>query len=123
MSIAETHGSFFLKWSITLPTESASGVTIAADAISIHRDADPTKTAEQLQNDFGKMSSLVADSENATMSTFKRGSHSEDDRTATYYVKLGVSYDPSAAGVNSKTIEQITYENVYWSPLFISSIT
>ena len=122
MSIAETHGSFFLKWSITLPTGSASGATIAADAISIHRDADPTKTAEQLQNDFGKMSSLTANSETAAMASFKRDTHSEDDRTATYYVKLGVSYDPSAAGVNSKTIEQITYENVYWSPLFISSI-
>ena len=123
MVVADTYGSFFLKWSITLPTGSASGATIAADAISIHRDADPTKTAEQLQNDFGKMSSLVANSETATMATFKRDTHSEDDRTASYYVKIGVSYDPNAAGTNSKTIEQITYENVYWSPLFISSIT
>jgi len=75
-----------------------------------------------LQNDFGKMSSLTANSETAAMASFKRGTHSEDDRTAAYYVKLGVSYDPNAAGVDAKTIEQITYENVYWSPLFISSI-
>ena len=122
MPINQTYGSFFLKWSITLPTGSASGATIAADSITIHRDSDPTKTAEQLQNDFGAMSALTANSETAAMGSFKRGSHSEADRTATYYVKLGVSYDPNAAGTNSKSIEQITYENVYWCPLFISSI-
>ena len=122
MPINQTYGSFFLKWSIILPTGSASGATIAADSITIHRDSDPTKTAEQLQNDFGAMSALTANSETAAMGSFKRGSHSEADRTATYYVKLGVSYDPNAAGTNSKSIEQITYENVYWCPLFISSI-
>ena len=122
MPINQTYGSFFLKWSIILPTGSASGATIAADSITIHRDSDPTKTAEQLQNDFGGMSALTANSETAAMGSFKRGSHSEADRTATYYVKLGVSYDPNAAGTNSKSIEQITYENVYWCPLFISSI-
>lgn len=122
MPINQTYGSFFLKWSIILPTGSASGATIAANSITIHRESDPTKTAEQLQNDFGAMSALTANSETAAMGSFKRGSHSEADRTATYYVKLGVSYDPNAAGTNSKSIEQITYENVYWCPLFISSI-
>ena len=122
MPINQTYGSFFLKWSIILPTGSASGASIAANSITIHRESDPTKTAEQLQNDFGAMSALTANSETASMGSFKRGDHSEGARTATYYVKLGVSYDPNAAGTNSKSIEQITYENVYWCPLFISSI-
>jgi hypothetical protein len=94
--------------------------TINQADVTIHRDADTTKTAEVLQN-ADKMSTLVADSETATMGDFRRGTDTDDDRTAYYYVKIGASYNPNTAGTNAKTIEQMTYENIYWCPLFISS--
>ena len=120
MTVADTYGSFFLKWKVKLSQGNEGMTTINQADVTIHRDADTTKTAEVLQN-ADKMELLAADSETATMGHFRRGTDTDDNRTAYYYVKIGASYDPNAAGTNAKTIEQMTYENIYWSPLFISS--
>ena len=131
LPIGDTYGSIFLKWKVILSdSDSLGAYSINAADVTIHRHSDPAKTAEQLIIDnTEKLTHLrgVDASNNAASGTsmryFKRGSESEDDRTAYYYVKIGVSYDPNAAGTNSKTIEQMTYENVYWSPLFLSRYT
>lgn len=131
LPVGDTYGSIFLKWKVILSDSDSLGLySINAADVTIHRHSDPAKTAEQLIIDnFEKLTHLrgVNDENNAASGTdmdfFKRGSESEDDRTAHYYVKIGVSYDPNAAGTNSKTIEQMTYENVYWSPLFLSRYT
>ena len=52
------------------------------------------------------------------MSNFDRGGESADDRTAYFYAKLGISH-PTGEGV-IKSIEQITYDNINWTPLLIS---
>lgn len=131
LPIGDTYGSIFLKWKVILSDSDSLGLySINAADVTIHRHSDPAKTAEQLIIDNSeKLTQLrgVNDENNPASGTdmdfFKRGSESEDDRTAYYYVKIGVSYDPNAAGTNSKTIEQMTYENVYWSPLFLSRYT
>jgi hypothetical protein len=131
LPVGDTYGSIFLKWKVILSdSDSLGAYSINAADVTIHRHSDPAKTAEQLIIDnTEKLTHLrgVDDENNPASGTdmdfFKRGSESEDDRTAYYYIKIGVSYDPNAAGTNAKTIEQMTYENVYWSPLFLSRYT
>ena len=131
LPIGDTYGSIFLRWKLVLSdSDSLDLQTINQADVTIYRHSDPTKTAEQLITDnTEKLTALrgVDDENNAAsgtnMEAFKRGSETEDDRTAYYYVKIGNSYDPNAAGTNSKTIEQITYENVYWSPFLLPRYT
>ena len=127
LPIGDTYGSIFLRWKLVLVENNSLDLqTINQADVTIYRHSDPTKTAEQLITDNAeKLTALRGvDDENGpasgtNMEAFKRGSETEDDRTAYYYVKIGNSYDPNAAGTNSKTIEQITYENVYWSPFLL----
>ena len=131
LPIGDTYGSIFLRWKLVLSdSDSLDLQTINQADVTIYRHSDPTKTAEQLITDNAeKLTTLrgVDDENNAAsgtnMEAFKRGSETEGDRTAYYYVKIGNSYDPNAAGTNSKTIEQITYENVYWSPFLLPRYT
>lgn len=132
LPIGDTYGSIFLRWKLVLVENNSLDLqTINQADVTIYRHSDPTKTAEQLITDnFEKLTDLrgvdLPDNNPASgtdMDAFKRGSETEDDRTAYYYVKIGNSYDPNAAGTNSKTIEQITYENVYWSPFFLPRYT
>ena len=127
LPIGDTYGAIFLRWKLVLVENNSLDLqTINQADVTIYRHSDPTKTAEQLITDNAeKLTTLRGvDDENdpasgADMEAFKRGSETEGDRTAYYYVKIGNSYDPNAAGTNSKTIEQITYENVYWSPFLL----
>ena len=52
------------------------------------------------------------------MGDFNRGEETEAERTAYFYVKLGISH-PAVEGT-IKSIEQITYDNINWTPLIIS---
>jgi len=118
LPVGDTFGSIFLKWKIVLSdTVDLSGVTISAADVTIHRDAAVTKEAHELSDD-DQLPKLESDNEGASMTNFDRGGESEDDRTAYFYVKIGESY-PAAEG-SLKSIVQITYDNINWTPLLIS---
>ena len=116
--MGDTFGSIFLKWKLVLTDGvDLSGVTISAADVTIHRDADVDKKADELSDD-DQLPDLASDNEGASMSNFDRGGESADDRTAYFYAKLGISH-PTGEGV-IKSIEQITYDNINWTPLLIS---
>jgi hypothetical protein len=118
LPVGDTFGSIFLKWKLVLTDGvDLSGVTISTADVSIHRDADVDKKADELSDD-DQLPDLASDNEGASMSNFDRGGESADDRTAYFYVKLGISH-PTGEGV-IKSIEQITYDNINWTPLLIS---
>jgi hypothetical protein len=125
---AGTFGSIFLKWKVVLPTDQdvATNFTINAADVEIHVDPDVAKTAESLSDDDTfrelKLFDANAGGDAGIDDTFDRrasagAGETEADRTAYFYVKLGVTHNPAGGGL--KAVEQITYENVYWSPLIL----
>lgn len=125
---AGTFGSIFLKWKVILPSDQnlANNFNILADHVEIHVDPDVAKTAESLSSDDTftelKITDATAGDDAGIDDTFDRrvnagAGENEADRTAYFYVKLGVTHNPAGGGL--KAVEQITYENVYWSPLIL----
>ena len=116
--VGDTFGSIFLKWKVVLDDDTdLSNLTINAGDVTIHRDADVTKEAHELSDD-DQFPALEADAQGAGMGDFNRGGETEAERTAYFYVKLGISH-PAVEGT-IKSIEQITYDNINWTPLIIS---
>jgi hypothetical protein len=94
--------------------------------VEIHVDPDVDKTAESLSDDdtfaLLHLGDNTAGADSGIDDCFNRESsdgagESEADRTAYFYVKLGVSHNPANGGL--KTVDQITYENIYWSPFIL----
>ena len=85
--------------------------------MSIHVDPAVNKKANELSDD-DQLPDLETNSQGTNIQHFRRGTETEADRVAFFYVKIGISH-PEAAGT-IKTIEQITYDNINWTPLIIS---
>lgn len=118
LPVGDTFGSVFLKWKVELTNDTdLSGVEIAEADVSIHVDPAVNKKANELSDD-DQLPILQTDSQGTNISHFRRGTETEADRVAFFYVKIGISH-PEAAGT-IKTIEQITYDNINWTPLIIS---
>ena len=118
LPVGDTFGSVFLKWKVELANDTdLSGVEIAEADVSIHVDPAVNKKANELSDD-DQLPDLETDSQGTNISHFRRGTETEADRVAFFYVKIGISH-PEAAGT-IKTIEQITYDNINWTPLIIS---
>lgn len=118
LPVGDTFGSVFLKWKVELADGiDLSGVEINEADVSIHVDPAVNKKANELSDD-DQLPILQTDSQGTNISHFRRGTETEADRVAFFYVKIGISH-PRAAGT-IKTIEQITYDNINWTPLIIS---
>ena len=118
LPVGDTFGSVFLKWKVELDNDTdLSGVEIAEADVSIHVDPAVNKKANELSDD-DQLPDLETNSQGTNIQHFRRGTETEADRVAFFYVKIGISH-PEAAGT-IKTIEQITYDNINWTPLIIS---
>ena len=111
----ESYGDFFVKWSPTVSKTEAFGVVFGNNNVVIHRVAN----IGSVQND-AEISNLEAININSGSAQLRRGDGTGSDHAGTYYAKIGTSYDPSVAGTNSKTIEQVLFNHVYWSPMIVA---
>ena len=112
--VGQTYGKIYLTWELTAPSTQGGNLTLSN--IKIHRsasDASDTKIGELLQKQADG-----GDGAGDNVSEFKRAGGA-GGVTGVYYIKLGESFDPAADGTNSKTIDQIVHENVYWQPLIV----
>jgi hypothetical protein len=110
----ESYGKYYLKWGVTV----SAGVVaddwnrdtdlITWDSIGIHW-VDPFDD-DPVDDPIGELAIDGNDDEQE----LKRA-----DRTGTYYVKIGTSYNPlDEAG--SRVIHQDLFDHVYWAPTIVS---
>ena len=114
----ESYGDFYVKWSVTISQDQNFSATFGNNNVLVHRVARTTEDGTD-QND-ANIALLEAINKNTGSAELRRGDGTGSDHVGTYYAKIGTSYDPSVTGTNSKTIEQVLFNHVYWSPTIVA---
>ena len=112
--VGQAYGTYYVTWSVNISSNQAANVTVSNIKLFRHAaTVSDTKIGATSQiNSTGNPVNPV----DANLHDMARDSSQVD---GTYYVKLGQSFDPSQAGTNNKTIEQIVHENIYWQPVIV----
>jgi hypothetical protein len=104
--VGQAYGTYYLTWQLTIGADQAASTTVSNVKLFRH----PTTATDT------KIGALEQDGSGASLTEIKRNSMLV---MGSYYIKLGESFDPDDEDTNSKTIDQIVHENVYWQPLIV----
>lgn len=104
--VGQAYGTYYLTWQLTIGDDQDASTTVANVKLFRH----PTTATDT------KIGVLEQDAAGASLTEIKRNSMLV---MGTYHIKLGESFDPADGDTNSKTIDQIVHENVYWQPLIV----
>lgn len=121
-TLPDTYGKVWLEWQ--LDTSSPAGsieniVTNVKISMTPHVADDPNTVADESDNDKeNDPAGALTVTGNAGGVTATRA----NPKTGTYYLHIGTAYDPDEvvdANDEGKSIQQVIYENVYYSPLIL----
>lgn len=119
---SDAYGDFYLQWSVVV-----SRKPIKVDGL-LDSDDNPFFAFSSVTLYRTTVGGVVVDlpigsnEVNGSGSTLEllRGTGSGSANVGTYYAKIGTSYDPDDTDTDSKTLEQVLFNHVYWSPLILS---
>lgn len=123
---SEAYGDFYLNWQVQVstgvpagwPTEANDDVTfVDFTAVSLYRTAVGAGLGA-----VANIAALTTQGSGVASSDIqlRRGTGGGSDHVGNYYEKIGTSYDPAHEDTKSKTIEQVLFDHVRWSPTIVA---
>ena len=123
---SEAYGDFYLNWQVQVstgvpagwPTEANDDVTfVDFTAVSLYRTAVGAGLGA-----VANIAALTTQGSGVASSDIqlRRGTGGGSDHVGNYYAKIGTSYDPAHEDTKSKTIEQVLFDHVRWSPTIVA---
>jgi len=127
---SDSYGDYYLQWQVAVdtdvptswPTHADSAVTfVDFTSVTLYRTvvgAGPGHAAG-----LGPLTTQGAGDTTdggATPLQLRRGNEGGSSHIGTYYAKIGTSYDPDHVDTKSKTIEQVLFNHVFWSPTIVA---
>ena len=109
----QSYGDYYVQWQVDISKTDSFSASFTA--VSLFRNA----TVGGAINDV-KIDALEEVDDGTSSMQLRRGTGSGSHHVGTYYAKIGTSYDPDHEDTDSKTIEQVLFNHVYWSPTIVA---
>ena len=111
---SESYGDYYVTWIVSI--SKTASFSAAFSSVALFRNDTPGG-AEQDDSTINLLETVDGGTGEAQL---RRGSGSGTDHVGTYYAKIGTAYHPDVAETKSKTIEQVLFNHVYWSPTIVA---